>query len=162
MSHPFSLPQQLKIVMGAAPAADAAGRTASYVSLKNFHKAFILVNLGQGNAATVALTPFQARNVAALGEKVLTNNVAIYANLDTAAGDVLVRQADGVNYTTDAGVKNKYVVFEIDPASLDVNNGFDCITIKTGASNAANITGVTYLLGPARYPGAAMPSATID
>lgn len=162
MSHPFSLPQNLKVVIGAAPAADAAGRTGQYVSLKGFHKAFILVTLTQGNAATVALTPYQAKNVAALGEKVLSNNVAIYANLDAAAGDSMVRQADGVNYTTDAGVKNKVVIFEIDPGSLDLANGFDCITIKSGASNAANITSVTYLLGPARYPMASMPSAIVD
>jgi hypothetical protein len=32
------------------------------------------------------------------------------------------------------------VVFEIDPASLDVANGFDCVYLSTGASNAANIT----------------------
>lgn len=162
MSHPFSLPQQLKLVIGATPAADAGGRTATYVSLKNAHKAFILVQIGQGNAATVALTPYQAKNVAALGEKVLTNNVAIYANLDAAASDTLVRATDAVNYTTDAGVKNKMVVFEIDPASLDVNNGFDCITVKTGASNAANITSVLYLLGPHRYPGTNIPSAIVD
>jgi hypothetical protein len=162
MSHPFSLPQQLKLVIGATPAADAGGRTAAYVSLKNAHKAFILVQIGQGNAATVALTPYQAKNVAALGEKVLTNNVAIYANLDAAASDTLVRATDAVNYTTDAGVKNKMVVFEIDPASLDVNNGFDCLTIKTGSSNVANITSVLYLLGPHRYPGANIPSAIVD
>jgi hypothetical protein len=162
MSHPFSLAQQLKPVVGAAPAADAAGRTATYVSLQNAHKAFILVQITQGNAAPVALTPFQAKNVAALSEKVLTGVVAIYANLDTAASDTLVRATDAVNYTTDAGVKNKLVIFEIDPAALDVNNGFDCITLKTGASNAANITSVFYLLGPHRYPGSAIPSAIID
>lgn len=162
MSHPFSLPQQLKMVIGAAPATDAAGRTAAYVSLKNAHKAFIVVQLTQGNAATVALTPFQAKNVAALSEKVLANVVAIYANLDTATSDTLVRATDAVNYTTDAALKNKMVVFEIDPASLDVNNGFDCITIKTGASNAANITSVLYLLGPNRYPAASMASAIVD
>lgn len=162
MAHPFSLPQQLKLVIGATPATDAAGRTATYVSLKNAHKAFVIIQLAQGNAATVALTPYQAKNVAALGEKVLTSNFAIYANLDTAASDTLVRATDAVNYTTDAGLKNKMVVFEIDPASLDVNNGFDCLTVKTGASNAANLTSVLYLLGPNRYPGVAIPSAIID
>jgi hypothetical protein len=162
MSHPFSLPQQLKLVIGATPAADAAGRTATYVSLKNAHKAFIVIQIGQGNAATVALTPFQAKNVAALSEKVLAGNMAIYANLDAAASDLLVRQTDAVNFTTDAGLKNKVIVFEIDPASLDVNNGFDCITIKTGASNAANITSVLYVLGPHRYPQASLASAILD
>ena len=153
MSHPFSLPQQLRPYIGLAPAADAAGRTGLYVTLKNAHKVFIVFAITQGNAATIALTPYQAKNVAALSEKVLANNFAIYANLDVSASDSLVRQTDGVNFTTDAGVKNKIVVFEIDPGSLDVNNGFDCLTVKTGASNAANITSAMYYLGPSRYPG---------
>lgn len=155
MSHPFSLSQQFTPVIGASPAADAGGRTATYVSLKTAHKAFILCVITQGNAATVALTPYQAKTVAAGSEKVLANVVPIYVNLDAAASATLVRATDAVNYTTDAGVKNKIVIFEIDPASLDVNNGFDCLTIKTGASNAANITSVLYFLGPSRYPGLA-------
>lgn len=162
MSHPFSLPQSLKLVIGAAPAADAAGRTATYVSLKNAHKAFVVVQITQGHATPPALVPWQAKTVAAGSEKVLANVVAIYANQDVSLSDTLVRQTDAVNFTPDAALKNKMVVFEIDPAALDVNNGFDCITIKTGASNALNITSVLYLLGPHRYPGSAIPSAIID
>lgn len=162
MSHPFSLAQNLQPVEAMPPATDAAGRTGDYVSLKNAHKVFIVVHITQGNAATVALTPYQATNVAAGSEKVLTNTVPIYANLDTAASDALVRRTDAVNYTTDAAVKNKLVIFEIDPSTLDINNGFDCITVKTGASNAANITQAMYYVGPTRYPGATPPSVIVD
>ena len=162
MSHPFSLGQNFKLVMGAAPAADAAGRTATYISLKGAHKVTVLVQITQGNAATVTITPFQAKTVGAGSEKALTNNVAIYANLDTAASDTLVRQTDGVAYTTDAGLKNKIVIFEIDPASLDINNGFRDLTVKTGASNAANITSVIYILGPNRYPQLSIGTALTD
>jgi hypothetical protein len=66
-----------------------------------------------------------------------------------------------VSYTTDAGVKNKIVVFQIDPATLDIANGFDCIVVKTGASNVANITQAVYLLDE-RYQQATPPTAIAD
>ena len=49
----INIPEDIKIVNLLAPAADAAGRTGAYVSLKNAIKAFIVVHLTQGNAATV-------------------------------------------------------------------------------------------------------------
>lgn len=162
MAYPFTLPQDCKIVEGFNLATDAAGRTSVYVSLKNYHKAYILVQITQGNAATILLSPLQATTVAAGGSKVFANAVPIWTNLDTAAAEALTRQTDAVNFTTDAGVKNKYVIFEIDPARMDVAGGFDCIAMSTGASNVANITGMTFLLMPARYNESTMLAAKVD
>lgn len=162
MANSFCLPEHAKIVNLLAPAADAAGRTSAYISLKNYHKAYIVIHMTQGNAATVLLSLLQATAVAGTGSKVLTNVARIWANLDTAASDALVRATDAVNYTTDAGLKLKIVVFEIDPSSIDLANAFDCIGVSTGASNAANITAATAYLVPARYPGASLPSAVVD
>jgi hypothetical protein len=145
-----------------APAADAAGRTGTYMSMKDFTKVLIVCHITQGNAATIALTPYQASAVAATGEKVLTNNVNIWANQATDVSDTLVAQTAAKNFTTSAAVKNKIVVFEITANALDKNGGFDCITIKTGASNAANITQAMYVLGGARYPQATPPTALTD
>lgn len=158
----FTLPQQMKIVQAFALATDAAGRTSIYVSLKNWMKAYILVPITQGNAATILLTPLQASAVAGTGSKVLTNAVPIWSNLDTSLTDTLVRQTNAVNYTTDAAVKNKQVLFEIDPATLDVANGFDCLGFSTGASNAANLTGGLFLLADGRYMQGTPPSAILD
>lgn len=159
----FTLPENAKIVEALAPAADAAGRDASKaVSLKNYGKAWIVVHLTQGNAATVALTPMQATAVAKTGGKVLTNNTRIWANADTSTSDTLVRQTDAKNFTTDAGTKNKVVIFEINPDDLDVANGFDCVYVSTGASNAANITQAMYVLSDPRYAMSTPPSAIVD
>lgn len=158
----FTLPQQVKIVQAIPLATDAAGRTSAYVSLKLYGKGYIVISLTQGNAATVLLTPLQASAVAGTGSKVLTNAVPIWSNLDTAATDTLVRQTDAVNYTTDAGVKNKQVIFEIDPALLDVANGFDCIGFSTGASNVANLTGAVFMLTDPRYSQGTLGSAIVD
>lgn len=154
----FHLAENAKVVEGMAPAADAAGRTGDYVSLKNAARLFIVVHITQGNAATVALTPYQATAVAGTGEKVIAA-VPIWANLDTSLTDTLVRATNAANYTTDAAVKNKIVMFQIDAAALDVNGGFDCVTVKTGASNAANITQCMYVLVGERFQQVTPPAA---
>jgi len=149
----MNIPQTIVPVNLLAPATDAAGRTSAvYPSLKNAVKAWIVAYITQGNAATVALVPVQATAVAGTGSKVLANVVPIWANLDVAADDTLPQATSAVNYTTDAGVKNKIVVFEIDPANLDVANGFDCIGLTTGASDVANITSALLWVQPA-YAG---------
>jgi hypothetical protein len=162
MSLSFHLVEGAKIVEGLPPAADAAGRAGDYVSLKDAARIFVVAHITQGNAATVALTLFQATAVAGTGEKAITNAVPIWSNLDTAATDTLVPRTPAVSYTTDAAVKNKVVVFQIDAASLDTNGGFDCFCAKTGASNAANITEIMYYLVGHRYGQVTPPAAITD
>lgn len=141
MAQAFALPQNLPLAEVLNPAADAAGRTGFYVNTKFAHKLFFVAHITQGNAATVALSVLQATSAAGAGSKALANNARIWANLDTATkANVLTRQADAVSFTTDAAVKNKVVVIEVDPAMLDLANGFNFVTISTGASNVANIT----------------------
>lgn len=155
----YTLPQETKIVEAIAPATDAAGRSSAAVSLKNAGQVFIKLHITQGNAATIAITPMQATDVSKAGGKVLTNAVPIWANLDTATSDTLVRATDAVNYTTDAAVKNKQVIFQIDPAYLDVEGGFDCVYFTTGASNVANITQGEFIMTDLRYEGTTPSSA---
>lgn len=156
------IPECCKVVQALAPAADAAGRTGAYVSLKNVNRAWVVCHITQGNAATVQLDVKQATAIAGTGVKALTNAARIWANLDTSVGDTLTRQTDAVNFTTDAALKNKVVIFQIDPAiCLDINNGFDCISIATGASNAANITAAEFILDM-KYAEATPPSAVVD
>lgn len=142
----MNLPEKFKIVQALQPATDAAGREGDVVSLKNANKAWIVAHITQGDANTVALTVSQCQHVNNVGIKAITNAVPIWANQDLAAGDTLTRQTDAVNFTTSAAVKHKMVIFEIDPCTLDTANGFDCITITTGASNVGNLTSAVYYL----------------
>jgi hypothetical protein len=144
------------------PGADAGGRSSAFVSLKNVVKAWIVCYIDQGNAATIALTPNQATTVAGAGAKVITA-CRIWTNLDAATLDVpFTRQTDAANYTTDAAVKVKFVVFEIDPTQcMDVAGDFDCVRITTGASNAANITSAFLFVEP-RFEGASPQSVIVD
>lgn len=140
MARQYSLPYQMPPVMLLAPATDAAGRASPYRSLKNALKAWIVVHINQGNAATVLLSVLQATAVAGTSSKAVAA-LPIWSNLDTSVNDTLVKQTNAATFTTDAGVKDKIIVFEIQPEScMDINNGFDCIAISTGASNVANIT----------------------
>lgn len=136
---------------------DGAARTADYISLKNCPNGVaIICSILQGNAATVTLSLHQATDVSATSEKVFANTVPIYSNLDVAASDTLVRRTDAINYTTDAGVKSKIVIFEVLPEHLDVSNGFDCITVKSGLSHADNLFSLIYVPLGRRYEGVSM------
>lgn len=157
-----NLVEGAKIVEILAPAADAAGRSGTAVSLKHYRRAQIIVHVTQGNAATIALTPQQCTKVDGTAAKALTQDIPIWANEDTATNDTLVRATDAKDFTTSAAVKNKVVVFQIDASTLDQANAFDCIRITTGASNAANITQAIAILSDPRYPQATPPSARVD
>jgi hypothetical protein len=161
MSAFLCLPQETKLVTALKPQAGAA-LTGAYVSLKNYGRCFVMVDIDQANAATMAISIEQASAVAGTGTKVITVAVPIWANQDCATTDTLVRQTDAVDFTTSAAVKVKKVVFEIDPATLDIAGGFDCLCVKTAASNAANITAASYILVAPKYTGATPPSAVTD
>lgn len=153
------LPENLKIIEAITPQVGAA-ITGDYVSLKNAHRAWIVVHIAQGNAAQVAITVEQASAVAGTGTTPITNVVPIWANEDCAASDKLVKQTSAVAFTTSVAVKHKMVVFQIDPASLSLADG-DCITVKTAASHADNLTSAMYYL-ETRYPQATPPAAITD
>ena len=158
----MNLPQTFKIAEVIKPATDAAGRTGAYVSLKTGIKATIVFHVQQGNAATILVSVLQAKDVSGTSSKAITNVVPIWRNLDTAASDTLVRDTDAKTYTTDAGVKNKYVVFEIIPElHMDIANGFNTITISTGASNAANLTEASVYV-ETNYAQATPPSVIVN
>jgi hypothetical protein len=148
MSTSFSLPQHNAVVEALNPATDAAGRTGKYVSFKNVVKGWLVCQVTQGNAATVALSLSQATAVAGTSAKATTAAVPIWSNLDTAASNAPpTARTAAASYTTDAGVKNKVVILEVDPAQVfDLANGFDCLAPVTGASNVANITSAVWHL----------------
>jgi hypothetical protein len=147
---PFPIPEELFPVTTLAPAADAAGRTGLYVNLKNALICWVRFKINQGNAATVACSVNQGIGVAGASAKAIPA-VPIWTNLDGAAASAFTRQTDAASYTTDAGLKVKYVWFQIDPAKLDTANGYNSIAAVTGASNAANITDADVYIS-ARFP----------
>ena len=143
------------------PAADAAGRTGAWISLKGIRRVWLFFYCNQANAATIAVTVNQASAVAGTGSKAITVSVPIWTNLTANTASVFARATDAVSYTTAAGTNKKILIFEIDPATLDTANNFDCITMITGASNVANITSAFAVLEP-RMAQATQIDAMID
>ncbi len=157
-----NMPECCKIVEAITPGAAGVALVGDYVSLRDVEDCFVVVHVNQANAATVAITIEQAQDVAGSGSKAITVPVPIWANQDCAASDALVRQADAVSFTTSSVIKHKLVVFQIDPAHLDVNNGFDCIVVKTAASDVTNIVAAQYHMSGLRYGGSTPPSDIVD
>ena len=159
----FNLTETMKIVDAIEPQIGAA-ITGVYVSLRNINMVWVVVHIAQGNVATVAITLEKATHVAATGTTAIVQTVPIWVNADCAASDTLVREGtDAVSYTTAGTVSHKMIVFKVDPAAFGIRAAtglaFDCLTVITGASDAANLTSAIYYLD-ARY-GADQPPAAI-
>lgn len=159
-NSPF-IPVGLVPVSILEPKADAAGRTGLYISLRGARRAWLVAYIDQGNAATIALTINQATAVAGTSAKAITVSIPIWANQDANTAATFTKQTDAVSFTTSAAVKKKIVVFELDPATLDLANSFDCVAMITGASNAANITSAFALIEP-RMAQATVVDAIVD
>jgi len=162
----LGIPQNLSFYTLLAPAADAAGRTSAYLSLKNAVKAWIVCYINQGNAATILLSPLQATVVAGTNSKAISA-ARIWHKLDQALTDFTLA-TEAATYTTDAATKEKFVIFELDLAKVLDHAGtttsgvpFDCIAVSTGASNAANITSAFLVMQP-KHQGATIPSPLVD
>lgn len=160
-----NLPENFKIVQLKNPATTNGGWTSGYVSLKNAKKVTFLVNMTQAVGHATALTPKQATAVAGTSAKGLTNACEIWANEDTAASDALVRQTAATSYTVSADVKNKTIIFEIEPSiCMDINAStpFDCVALTSAdSSQATNFASVTAII-EMRYKQATPPTAVTD
>ena len=133
--------------------------TGDYVCLKNAVACTVVVILDQAAAHATAITIEQATSAIGGGTTPITNVVPIWQNADTAATDTLVRATDAVSLTVGADIKEKMVVFHIDPSTLDVANDFDWITVKTSASTEiTNFATAIYVL-EAKFQGDPPPTA---
>lgn len=136
-----------------------AASTDKYVSLKNYNHLTIIIQTGAWAAGTAAVTLTQASAVAGTGAKALS-----FANVwhDVATAGTLVKTAV-VSDTFNLDTANKIYVIEVDAASLDMANGFDCITLSVATPGAnADFYGAVYVLSESRYKQATPPTALLD
>ena len=158
-----TLAELYKIVDATAgPVTTNGGVTGDYVTLKNAHRAWIVVQLTQAVGHATALTPKQASAVAGTGVKNLSVACRIWANEDTVASDTLVEQTAATSYTVTNDIKKKIVIFEIDPEDFDVAGGFDVLGLAVAdSSQATDFVSATYWLAN-RYLQATPPAAITD
>jgi len=156
------LPENLKIVQLASPETTNGGKTSDCISLRDALRCWIVVELTQAVGHATLLTPQQCTGILPAGAKALSQNTPIWANEDCGASDTLVAQTAAKNFTVAATIKDKQVVFQIDPAALDQAGGFDCVQIVAAdSSQATNFWSVTAYLQN-RYPQATPPTAITD
>lgn len=155
-----TLPQNYKIVVGAAPETTNGGKTADYVSVRNANWVWVIINVTQAVGHATAFTLNRATAVAGTGATTLASNVQAWLNEDVAASDTLVKQTDAKSVTVTNDVKNKQIVFGIDPSTL--GDTYDVITVLSAdSSQATNFWSVTYLLDT-KYKQATPPAAITD
>lgn len=135
-----------------------AGGDATYVSLKNYRRVTVIVDILNGSTVTgTAVTLKQATAVAGTSEKALAFT-RMLANVDVGAGNAPSNYTETAvssnTFTTNTtNAKRLRYVIEVDAEDLDNANGFDCFRVD--ADSAVNSTGVvTYVLWGARYNGA--------
>lgn len=133
MSRPAngSLPHIVQIIQ---PRTTNGGFTTDVVSLKNAVWARLVFHLTQAAAHATLITPRQSTTVA-LGATAVMPAMDIKANEDVATSDTLVAQTAAANYTVTADIKNKIVIFEIDPALL--TDGYPCVYATVANSGEA-------------------------
>ncbi len=155
----ISLPTKFKIVQILEPKTTNAALTSDVVSLKGAIRAWIVLHLTQAAGHATTPTLRQATDVA-LGTTAAGPTSRIWANEDVAASDALVEQTAGASYAVAADVKNKVVVFEIDPAKL--TDGYDCVYLtQATSSQASNLVSAEAII-QTNFQQATPPSAIVD
>lgn len=155
-----TLVEKYKVVQAVEPKTTNAAITGAYVSLKNVINATVVVNLTQAVGHETVISLYEAKDVSGTDAKPLTNSVPVWANEDVSLGDSLIRKTDGVSYTVSDTVKNKQVVFHIEPARLDMNEGFTCLNVRIGESTqVTNFASAEFILD-SKYAGD-VPSSVV-
>ncbi|HUO53328.1 MAG TPA: hypothetical protein VMU18_01205, partial [Rhodoblastus sp.] len=72
MASQLQLAAQFPPVKILPAASDAAGRTGAWASLRNALKAWLVCEVNQGNAANVALSVLQAKDINGTGSKAIS------------------------------------------------------------------------------------------
>jgi len=91
----------------------------TYVSLANYHRAVLVLNVGDMQAtATLACSIRQATSTAGAGAKVITGKSITQLTQASGDGDDLI-------------------CIELRTEELDVVNGFDCVSVRVVVTNAA-------------------------
>jgi hypothetical protein len=142
--------QDCKIVEAIAPIdTTGAAQTGNHVSLKGYDHCTIIIQTGAWAGGTSAVTVQQSTVVAGTDDKALTFT-AYYTNDGATATDTLTSTACSSTFNLDTA--NAMYVIEIDAASLDTDNNFDCIELNTATPGAnADLVSAVYVLSKGRY-----------
>ena len=163
------LPQNAKIVQAFLPAHGAA-LTGDWVSVKNYHKAMLIVTVATGasDVATVIAVD-KATSVAAANESTgitLNNFWTIESISATAPASDLMTKGTAAAYISIGATQQSLghmAVADIDCGELpDSSYEYDCLQANISSSNAAHFIGAVWVLYEPRYAQSPPPTAITD
>ena len=160
----ISLPENFKIVSATAGAVTTnGGITCDYVSLKNYHKAWIVAHFRQAVSHTTTLQPQVATAVAPTGAASITFSAKWWKNADISTTDTLTAATAATSMACTAGATHQLIIVEIDPADMVAQGStYDVLGCTVSdSSQATNFVSVLYILEP-RFAQATPPSAILD
>jgi len=128
------LPLVPQIVSLQAAVTTNAANTSDYINCAKAEMIFFVCQLQNAAAQATVLSIYQATSAAAAGEKVIANAVPIWYSNDTVTTSNITQATAAVSYTVSESVKEKMVIFQLDPAALDLANDFAFAAIHSTAS----------------------------
>lgn len=138
-----------------------AAQAGQWVSLKNYRACTVVLTQGAWAGGTPAVTLRQAQGVAGTNPKALPFSKRYQQATNAGTGYV---ESAVVNDTFNLpATPNQNHIIEVDAATLDVDNGYDCIQVNIGTPGVfVDILSAVYLLYGSRYADNAMPNPFVD
>lgn len=157
---PFTgkFPEGCKVITGFVPVDIQGGKTGTYVSLKNYNKCAIIVQMG-AVAATCNITVNKATAVAPTGATSFAFDEYYY---DTANTGALTRATGAAGTIATGTTANCTWIIDVD--AEDLGDTYDCLAviISDPAGSSAVIMSAVYVLYEPRYAQSTPPSAIVD
>jgi len=143
------LPLVPQIVSLQAAVTTGAANTSDYINCAKAEMIFFVCQLQNAGAHATVLSIYQATSAAGGGEKVIANAVPIWYSNDTVTTSNITQATAAVSYTVSESVKEKLVIFQLDPAALDLDNDFAFAAIhSTASSDSTNFISVVAVVEP--------------
>lgn len=130
-----------------------AAATGDMVNMKDYNHLTIIIKVDAFAAGTPAVTLNQATDVANTGGKALGFSKQ-WTNRANTSSAILTEVAVTSN-TFNLNTANSLYVIEVDAATLDVTNNFDCCNVLIGTPGSnTDLYGAIYVLSQPRFPQA--------
>lgn len=156
----MQLRHRVNIVTAIAPKdITGAAQTGQWISLKYYRHCTIVITQAAWAGGTPAVTLTQAQDVQGTNPKALGFTSRYQQAINTGATGYVETAVTNNTFNLPATPNQNHLI-EIDAATLDVDNGYDCLQLNI-ASPAANadLLQAVYILSGARYADNKMPNA---
>ena len=157
-----SLAESIRIVPAIAPQTGASARSGDWVSLKGYDGVLIAVHIAMGNAATTAITVDKATNVSGSGNSDGITVNRVWKHTGAIGAAISYAAVTGAASFTSSSTGSGQDLYLLDIRAEELGEGYDCVQLELGASNAANLVAAEYLLYGPRYSGSPVNGFPID